>query len=103
VPKDGLHLEVNAHRGDEGGCEAIVGVPEEEAGLAHAGVADDKQLEHVVEVLVGGILLPLGVPTTRHYICLERCCKEKNQLSVRLDSIGVQIVSRSITLNRFSS
>jgi len=83
VPKYGLHLKVNAHRGDEGGCEAIVGVAEEEAGLAHAGVANDEQLEHVVKVLVGGILLPLGVSATRHFIRLERCCTEGMETRIR--------------------
>lgn len=82
MPKDGLHLEVDAHRGDEGGCEAIVGVAEEEAGLAHAGVADDEELEHVVEVLIGGILLPLGVSAAGHCVGLKAIgfCKEKLQL-----------------------
>ena len=33
--------------------------------LAHGRVADDEELEHVVEVLVGGILLP-RLPLGRH-------------------------------------
>ena len=32
-------------------------LPEQEAGLAHTAVADDEELEHVVEVLIGRVLL----------------------------------------------
>ena len=53
-----LHFEVDADGADEGGGEGVVGVPEEEGGLAHRAVADDQQLEHVVEVLVCCVLLP---------------------------------------------
>ena len=59
VPVDGLHLEVDAHRADEGRGEGVVGVAEQEGGLAHAAVADDQQLEHVVKVLVGRVPLDL--------------------------------------------
>ena len=34
--------------GDEGGVECVLGEPEEDAGLAHARVADQQQLEQVV-------------------------------------------------------
>ena len=46
--------------------EGIVGVAEQEGSFAHAAVADDQQFEHVVEILVGGILLPPVVLTHRH-------------------------------------
>ena len=55
APVDGLHFEVDAHRADEGRREGVVHVAEQEGGLAHATVADDEQLEHVVQVLVGSI------------------------------------------------
>lgn len=58
LPEDRLDLEVDADGGDEGRGEGVVGVTEEEARLAHARVADDEQLEHVVKVLVRGVLLP---------------------------------------------
>jgi len=57
VAEHGLDLEVDAHGADEGRGEGVVGVAEQEGGLAHAAVADDQQLEHVVEVLVGRVLL----------------------------------------------
>ena len=65
LPKDGLDLEVDADGADEGRGERVVGVAEEEGGLADGAVADDEELEHVVEVLVGGILLPRLAPA-RH-------------------------------------
>lgn len=53
VPVDGLDFEVDAHRADKGRREGVVCVAEQEGGLSHTAVADDEQLEHVVEVLVG--------------------------------------------------
>ena len=53
-----LHFEVDANGADEGRGEGVVGISEEEGGLAHGAVPDDEQLEHVVEVLVGCVLLP---------------------------------------------
>ena len=53
-----LHFEVNPNSADEGRGEGVVCVPEEEGGLPHRAVPDDQQLEHVVEVLVRGVLLP---------------------------------------------
>jgi len=61
VPEHGFHFEVDADRGHERGRETVVRVPEQERRLAHAAVADDEQLEHVVEVLVGAFLLPFPV------------------------------------------
>lgn len=44
-----LDLKVDADGGDEGGGEGIVGVSEEEAGFAHAGIADHEEFAlHVV-------------------------------------------------------
>lgn len=40
VHLDVLDFEVDADRGDEGGREGIVGVPEQQASLAHARVSD---------------------------------------------------------------
>ncbi len=59
LPKDGLDLEVNAHCGDEGGGEWVIGVAEEEGRLAYTAVAYDENLEHVVKVLVHRIFLHL--------------------------------------------
>ena len=58
LSEDRLHLEVYPDGGDEGRGEGVVCVPEEEAGLSDGRVSDDEQLEHVVEVLVGRVLLP---------------------------------------------
>ena len=53
--KHGLHFEVDADGADERRRKRIVRVAEQERRLADATVADDQQLEHVVEVLVGRI------------------------------------------------
>lgn len=58
LPEHCFDFEIDPDRGDEGGREGVVCVAEEERGLAHGGVPDDQQLEHVVKVLVCGILLP---------------------------------------------
>ena len=42
LSEDRLYFEINAHCGDEGRCEGIIGVPEKEACLAHGTVADDQ-------------------------------------------------------------
>lgn len=52
VAVDGLDLEVNAHGADEGGSEGVICVAEQEGCLAHAAIANEQELEHVVEVLV---------------------------------------------------
>ena len=56
---DGPDLEVDADGGEEGGVEDVVGEPEEEAGLANGGVADDDDLEDEVVVSVGHMELNL--------------------------------------------
>lgn len=66
VPKNGLDLEIDAHRRDERRRERIVRIAEQEAGFADARVADDQQLEHVVEVLVCGVLLPFRIAAASH-------------------------------------
>jgi hypothetical protein len=49
VDFDIFDFEVDADGGDEGGGEGIVGVSEEEAGFAHAGIADHEEFAlHVV-------------------------------------------------------
>ena len=65
LSEDRLYFEINAYCGDEGRCEGIIGVPEKEACLAHGTVANDQQLEHVIEVLIGSIFLP-GSSLCRH-------------------------------------
>ena len=62
----GLHFEVDAHRADESRGEGVVGVAEQERRLAHAAVADDQQLEHVVKVLVPSLPLPLHILSGSH-------------------------------------
>lgn len=52
VAVDCLDLEVDAHSADKGGREGVIGISEQEGRLAHAAVANEQQLEHVVEVLV---------------------------------------------------
>lgn len=49
---DSLDLEVDAHSADEGRCERVIRVAEQEGCLAHTAVANKQKLEHVVEVLV---------------------------------------------------
>lgn len=90
MPKDRLDLEVDAHGWDEGRCEAVVRVAEEETRLAHARVADDEQLEHVVEVLIGRILLPLGISTTSHSYVLQRE-KEEEQENELVAILGISL------------
>lgn len=70
IANDSLHFEVDADSGDEGACERVVGVAKEEGGFTHAAVADDEQLEHVVEVLIGSVFLlnPSAIVTSRHRV-----------------------------------
>lgn len=66
VPEDGLYFKVDSHRWDEGRRKGVIGIAEQETRLAHTGVADDEQFEHVVKVLVRSIFLPLWITTTGH-------------------------------------
>lgn len=61
VPEDCLHFKVDADGRDEGRGEGIIGIAEEEGGLADRRVTDDQQLEHVVEVLIRRVLLPFWI------------------------------------------
>lgn len=45
--------EVDAHRGGELAVELVVGVPVQEGGLAHPGVAECQQLDEIVIVPLG--------------------------------------------------
>jgi hypothetical protein len=72
VSKHRLHLEVNADRGHKSRREGVICVPEEKRCFAHAAVADYQQLEHVVEVLVRGVLLPLRVLSSCHLWDIKR-------------------------------
>ena len=53
--EDGFHFKVNSDGGNEGRSKGIVGVTKEKGSLTNGGVTDDQQLEHVVEILVGGV------------------------------------------------
>lgn len=53
---DCLHLEIDAHSADKGWSEGVISIAEEKGGLANTAVADDEQFEHVVKILVRGIL-----------------------------------------------
>ena len=66
VPENCLDFEVDANGRDEGGGEGVVGVSEEKGGFSHRRIADNQEFEHVVEVLVGSILLPPLVLRNRH-------------------------------------
>lgn len=68
VPEHGFHFEVDADGGYERGRETVVGVSEQKRRLTDAAVADDQQLEHVIEVLVGPFLLPFPV-LAGHFCC----------------------------------
>lgn len=57
ITENGLHLEIDPHGADKSRGKRVVCVTEEERGFAHAAVANDKQLEHVIKVLVGCVLL----------------------------------------------
>lgn len=76
VAKHGLHFEIDAHRRDEGRRERVVRIAKQKAGFANAGVADDQQLEHVVEVLVCGVLLPFRVAAASHLFFFAVCTKQ---------------------------
>ena len=51
---NGPNLEVDPDGGDVIAGEGVVGESDEQGALAHAGVADDEQLEEVVVVFHGG-------------------------------------------------
>lgn len=68
MPEHGFHFKVNTDSADERRGEAIVRVPEEETGLAHWGIPDDEQFEHVVEILIGRVFLPFRILTRRHLV-----------------------------------
>lgn len=61
VPKDGFHFKVDAHRADKSRRETIVGITEQKRRFSYGTVADNQQLKHVVEVLIGSIFLPLWI------------------------------------------
>ncbi len=48
LSEDGLDLEVYADGGDEGRGEGVIGVPEEETGLAHGAVSCSRQPQNIV-------------------------------------------------------
>jgi len=78
VPEHGFYFEIDADSGHEGRRETVVGVPKQKRSLADAAVADDEQLEHVIEVLVGPFLLPFTV--LAGHLC---CAPNKRQLLLR--------------------
>lgn len=73
MSEDRFHLKIDAHGRYEGRGEGIVRVAEQKGRFADRRVADDQQLEHVVEVLVRGLLLKLWIlaghlKTVPHYV-----------------------------------
>lgn len=70
VSKDGFHFKVNANSADKGARKRVVGISEQERSLANATIADDQQFEHVVEILIGRIFLPLSVAALSHSLIL---------------------------------
>lgn len=104
VPEHGLHFEVDADRGHERGRETVVGVPEQERSLADATVADDQQLEHVVEVLVGALLLPFAV--LAGHLCASRArstgrARLRARRSVRVQHDAQRGPCDVVAVNRF--
>jgi hypothetical protein len=61
VSEDGFDFEIDTDRTDEGRRETVIGVSKQERRLPHGTVPYDKKFEHVVEVLVGGVFLPLRI------------------------------------------
>lgn len=56
-----FHLKIDAHGRYEGRGEGIVRVAEQEGRFTNGRVPDDQQLEHVIEVLVRGLLLKFWI------------------------------------------
>lgn len=77
VSEHRFHFEIDAHGGHEGRRETVVGVPEQKWRFAHAAVADDQQLEHVIEVLVGALLLPF--PVLAGHLCSLKARERKEK------------------------
>lgn len=64
---DCLDLEVDAHCAHKSRGEGVVGIAEQEGGLAHTAIPDQEQFEHVVKVLVGSIpWAGRGLTSRRH-------------------------------------
>lgn len=57
ITENCLHLEVNPHSANKSRGKRIICIAEKEGGFAHTAVANDKQLEHVIKVLVSCVLL----------------------------------------------
>lgn len=56
-----FHLKIDAHGRYEGRSEGIVRVAEQEGRFTNRRVPNDQQLEHVIEVLVRGLLLKFWI------------------------------------------
>lgn len=56
-------FEVDADRADKRRGEGVVSVTEQKTSFSHTAVANDEQLEHVVKILIGYILLHLRLLT----------------------------------------
>lgn len=61
IPVDGLHFEVNAHCAYKRWRKRVVCVTKQKARLPNAAVPDDQDFEHVIEVLIGRLLLSITV------------------------------------------
>lgn len=57
VAEDRFDLEVDAYGADEGRGKGVIGVAEQEAGFAHAAVANNQELEHIIKVLISCVFL----------------------------------------------
>lgn len=61
VPEYSFYFEINADCADERWGEAVVRISKQKRRLSDRTVSYDQQFEHVVEILVGGVLLPFWI------------------------------------------
>lgn len=55
----GFYFEIDADCADERRCEGVICIPKQKRCFPHTAVANDKQLEHVVKVLIRGVFLAI--------------------------------------------
>ena len=66
VSKNRLHFEIDSHCWHESWSERIISISEKKWCLSHSRISNDQKFEHVIEILVGRIFLPLFVVGVRH-------------------------------------
>lgn len=66
IPVDCLDLKVDAHCADKGRCERVICIAEKEGSLSNTAVTNDEDFEHVIKVLVCGLLLSICGICRRH-------------------------------------